>query len=316
MLGSCFDVAIVGAGISGMYAAYCCGISGIKSCVVESLSCVGGQCSIFYPDKYIYGAPGFNDTTKASDFVNMIRKQAYSSDTTEFFNRKIEEISFEDGLFSLKSTDFCDIQAKKVVLAIGVGEMIPNIPVNIKDIETLKDSSFVQYYCMKTDLYSDKTVIIAGGGDSAADFAINIANFAKNVVLIHRRDKLSCDESKISALKQLELSGKLKMILSCNITEICDDKTVKTDLSDMFADYIVFCYGFRTNPGAIKGLKDLGVKTEFGLIKVNIDTMQTDSCGIYAIGDAVSYKNKKKNFVSCFFEADRAIRIIKNTINT
>ncbi len=317
MSSSCFDVAIIGAGVSGIYATYCCGISGLNCCVIDSLSCPGGQCTTFYPDKNVYGVPGMSDM-KTSDFIDLLKKQAAPFSTRDFFSHKITEIKkdCDNKTFCLLSNSDDVIYSKNIVLACGIGEMIPNTPSNIKGISSMQDSPFIQYYCMKLDLYKNKDVIIAGGGDSAADFAINIGTIARKIILIHRRDKLTCDHDKLLKLQDLESKGVLEFKLSCNIIELNSSKSVITDMGEFQADYIVFCYGFRATPSNILGLKEMGVETENNLIKVDINSMQTHAENIYAIGDAIIYPNKKKNIVSCFFEADRAIRSIKRSINS
>jgi pyruvate/2-oxoglutarate dehydrogenase complex dihydrolipoamide dehydrogenase (E3) component len=96
-----------------------------------------------------------------------------------------------------------------------------------------------------------------------------------------------------------------------SIISIEKSHEITTDKGTFVADYIIFCYGFRAEPGAIAGLPELGVFFENDLIAVDINTMQTGNRRIFAIGDAITYKNKKKNLVSCFFEADKAVRMIK-----
>lgn len=258
----------------------------------------------FYPDKKVYGVPGFPDIS-ACDFINSLKSQAASFETTAaVFSEKITQIRFENETFILNSR----YSVKNIILATGIGNMQPNIPSNIIGMDLQENDGFTQYYCMRMDLYRGKNVIIAGGGDSAADFAINISGIANKVTVIHRREVMTCDNNK------LQLIGKIQNIelkLSHNIKAIEAGERIVTDRGVFKADHIVFCYGFRASPDSIGGLEKLGVISENGLIPVDFTTMQTKSDKIFAIGDAVTYKNKKKNIVSCFFEADRAVRIIR-----
>ena len=151
---------------------------------------------------------------------------------------------------------------------------------------------------MKLDIYKNKEVIVAGGGDSAADFALNIAPIAQKVFLIHRRNKLTCENCKLCELERFVDQEKLDILLGQQILELSDENSkrfVMTDKDKFFVDHIVFCYGFMPSERIIHGLKELGLKTVNGLIETNVDTMETSIENCYAAGDVVQYPNKKKN---------------------
>jgi thioredoxin reductase (NADPH) len=320
------EVAIIGAGIAGLYAAYCCEISELDCIITDSLLIPGGQCSVFYPEKKLYGAPGFRDVI-AKDFVNVLASQCLKGDFEKLFGHRVKNISkTSDETFAIKF-DNCDVckYAKYIILATGVGDMKPNVPsaiVGINDID--KSSDFIQYYRMKVDLYKGKNIVVAGGGDSAIDFVINVAPVAKTVALIHRRAKFTCEEVKLKYIKELEKTGKLKLAMEHNVSELKEQNGKRTvvarDLnSNNFnetsfdVDHIVFFYGFSLSGNSMFGLEDIGLETENDLVKVDINTMETSIKNCYGIGDVVTYTNKKKNILSCFFEADRAVRMIKKS---
>lgn len=307
--GSIYDVAIIGAGVAGIYASYCCGVSGFSCVLFDTLSCAGGQCAAFYPDKKVYGVPGIFEIL-SRDFVGLLKSQASSFDSIDdVFSEKIVSIRKNCDVFSLESKAGEKYRSRNLILATGIGDMIPNMPLHIVGVTSDENSSFVQYYCMKMDLYRGKRVIIGGGGDSAADFAINISTIAKNVIIIHRRESLTCDNEKLELIRKI---GNIELKLSHGIKAIEAGRKVITDQGEYEADYIVFCYGFRSAPDMISGLEALGVVTENNLICVDFRTMQTGNDRVFAIGDAITYQNKKKNIVSCFFEADRAVRMIRS----
>lgn len=320
------DIAIIGAGIAGLYATYCCGIAGLDCYLLEALEFPGGQCSTIYPEKKVYGTPGFPNI-KAKDFINHLSQQALPYANKTFFGYKVEKITKKANLFLIEAHNQCDCQklhisTKNVILATGIGDMKPSIPPTIQGISELPhDSDFVQHYCMKMDLYKGKKVIIAGGGDSAIDFAINITPIAQEVTLIHRRNQFTCEESKLKDIRKLSSSGKLKIVLENNIVELKEDskrfvitKGKDSQLHIFETDYIVFCFGFLPNcHSTIFELEKLGLEKENNLIKVDINTMETAIKGCYAAGDNIIYPNKKKNIVPCFFEADRAVRSIKQS---
>ncbi|MDR0744534.1 MAG: NAD(P)/FAD-dependent oxidoreductase [Holosporales bacterium] len=312
-----YDVVIIGAGVAGLYAAYCCGISGLSCCVIDSLPQAGGQCVALYPEKNIYGVPGFINV-KAKDYIEILSNQCLGYAKETFFNQKVQHISkTKTGKFCVKTAENT-IFSKHLIIASGIGDMKPNVPNNVKGLSTLKqDSDFVQHYCMKLDIYKGKNVIIAGGGDSAVDFAINIAPIAKKVFLIHRKDKLTCEACKLSELRKLCNSSKLELSLENQILEIEDNskRIVRTTKKEFEVDHIVFCYGFLPSCNLIDGLTNLGMHIENGVINSDINTMETAIENCYAAGDVASYVNKKKNIVPCYFEADRAVRSIKSKIS-
>ena len=330
------DVAIVGAGVAGLYSAYCCGLANIGCVIVESLIAPGGQCTALYPEKRMYGTPGFEEI-KAKDYIKLLSEQCLPHAKSRLFGYKVESISKSDSEgFVLDVGNICHsscaisdlknenikIHAKYIILATGIGDMKPNIPPTINGVDKIsKASDFIQFYCMNLTLYHNKDVIIAGGGDSAVDFAIDISSVAKSVTIIHRRSKFSCEPSKLNGISELEKSGKLRLVLEHNISGVVEDKgcrVVKTIDKEQRehnfeADHIVFCYGFAASLGSLAN--DLGLKMEKNLLTVDLDTMKTSIENCYAAGDIVTYTNKKKNVVPCLFEADRAVRSIKTKMS-
>jgi thioredoxin reductase (NADPH) len=322
------SVAIIGAGVAGLYAAYCCGLAGIDCVLVESLATSGGQCLALYPDKRTYGIPGFHDT-KAKEFIERLSMQCLCYPKKVLFNHKVENIlKGSENAFLLETVnrqlgEKFNVHSRYVILATGIGDMLPNIPQTISGLDKIdKSSDFIQHSCMRLDLYKNKRIVVVGGGDSAIDFAIDIAKVAKNVMLIHRRDRFTCETSKLDIVRELENSGKLNLSLEHNVSELIEEgekrKVVIKDKNQILTfietDHVVFCLGFIVNCSSLLGLKKLGLKIENDLVKVNVDTMKTSVDGFYSAGDVVTYPNKKKGIVQCFFEADRAIRSIKSEI--
>lgn len=322
------DIAIVGAGVAGLYAAYSCDLAGIDSLLIESLMIPGGQCSALYPEKTMYGTPGFSNI-KAKDFIENLKNQCLENSKKQLFGHKVENISKNSDGFLLTARNTCSLQevkisAKYIILTTGIGDMKPNIPSTISGIDEIeKTSDFIQHYCLNLNLYKDKNVIIAGGGDSAIDFATNISNIAKSVTIIHRRSKFTCEPIKLNNIASLEKSGKINLVLEHNVFELKEEngkkivkaKDKESKDKNFETDHIIFCYGFAASSCSLFGLKNFGLKMENNLINVDINTMETSIENCYAAGDVVNYKNKKKNIVPCFFEADRAVRTIKNKLS-
>lgn len=335
-----FDIAIVGAGVAGLCAAYCADdVARMDVCLIDSLKQTGGQCSVLYPTKNVYGVPGFSGM-KAFDFVERLRGRIFESSDNVFLGHRVEKISKrQDGCFLLKikNTEISDIEkniknqdiktkssqqesscvsSRYVIIATGIGNMSPNFPSDIAGFDSVERcSDFVQYYCDNAGKsYAGKKIVIAGGGDSAVDFALEVADTADKIFILHRRNRLTCEDFKLEILQKFVDSGKLEIKLETKITAISEEgpnRFVQTKLQTYSIDHIVFCYGFSASSGIINGLEELGVKLNMNAIHVDVNTMQTAVQNCYAIGDAVQYPNKKKNIVPCFFEADRAVRMIK-----
>ena len=325
------DVVIIGAGVAGMYATYCCSLANIRCILVDELMSAGGQCTALYPEKLLYGIPGYTNI-KAKDYISRLAKQCLGTAQHEFFGYKVTKITrATSGGFELcvSNVSVCSnavnditMTSKYIIIATGIGEMKPNIPVNIQGIDEISQkSSFVQFYCLNQTLYRNKNVIVAGGGDSAVDFAIDITSVAKQTILIHRREAFSCEQHKIATLDRLAKIGKIKLELGQRIYKLKEENEIRSVYTrdnnqyehEYKTDYIVFCYGFVACPGDL--IADLGLQTEKNLIKVNLETMDTSVRNCYAVGDAITYACKKKNIVPCFFEADRAVRAIKNDVS-
>ena len=314
-----FDVAIVGAGVAGLYSAYCCGLADIKFCVLDSLMQIGGQCSALYPSKKVYGVPGFVDST-ALNFVEKLSEQVFDFSGRFSLGSTVKNISKdESGVFVIEIKNSMNeleyVFSRFLIVATGIGDMRPNIVGSIAGLsEVAQCSDFVQYYHNNLNLYQSKTVVVAGGGDSAVDFAIDVANFAQKVFIVHRRNKLTCEAFKMAILHKLVDSGKVEIKLEEFIVAVDDNEiacSVQTKSMIYYVDHIVFCYGFSASSGIVDGLQNLGIQTDGNIIDVDLNDMGTAVEKCYAVGDVARYANKKKNIVPCFFEADRAVRAIK-----
>jgi thioredoxin reductase (NADPH) len=304
------DVAIVGGGPAGLASSYYSGMFGLSFCMFEALGMVGGQCSSFYPDKMVYGVPGVTGL-RGMEFADSLLHQSLSDIGSFKLGSQVARIVRTDLGFDLfsESSEFL-VSSKFLVLARGVGNMTPIVPSEI-DMSCIEEKDFVQYSCISSSLYKDKTVVIAGGGDSAIDFANHISRVAKKVFIVHRGNSLKqstislhADQDKLFVMLnkkivsiKADVSGR-HVVVNDNVTGV---------ISVLRPDYIVFCYGFSVNA---KGISGLDLELCNGLINVDIESMETSVRGCYAAGDCVWYANKKKNLISCFYEADMAIRSI------
>jgi thioredoxin reductase (NADPH) len=284
----------------------------------------GGQCRHLYPDKKMYGIPGYANI-KARDYVAILVAQCLPHASNILFDHKVLEISKDpDGLFDI-ITNQGAITAKYVIIATGIGDVVPNVPSSISGLNTLDNSSnFVQHYCININLFDGKDVIIAGGGDSAVDFALELVRIAKKLTILHRRSEFTCEPSKLIPLRQLVDDNRLTLMMNTDIIELEETTEYKHVLvkeresgvvETLNTDHVIFCYGFLTKQNVILGLDTMGLEVSNYSIVVNIETMETSINNCYAAGDVVTYYGKKKNIVPCFFEADRAVRSIKSKLD-
>jgi thioredoxin reductase (NADPH) len=317
----CCDVTIIGFGVAGLYATYCCGLAKLRACIAEFMPVPGGQCTTLYPDKRMHGAPGFTDI-KAKDYVSALSSQCLPHADKILFNHNVVNISRSDNNEFIISTDHCVISSRFLILATGIGGCVPNIPTDIT-LNVDKSSDFIQNYCVDMNLYTEKRVIVAGGGDSAIDFATELSAIANQVILIHRRENFSCEPTKLKTIHELVESGKVCLKLHYDILAIVESEGIRyvkirrqgaSEEEKIATDHIIFCYGFSSKRKLIPGLETMGIQTVNSMIRIDITTMETAINDCYAIGDVVTYPDKKRSVVSCFFEADRAVRVIRDKI--
>lgn len=299
-------VCIIGAGPAGLLTYDYLTRRNISTIIFESSCNYGGQCTAFYGSKNVDGVPGVYNTN-GNDFIQNIYNQCINKDNL-ILNANVNVLDIKNGLFYLQNNDD-NYMCKYLVLATGASSMKPIIP-NIKGIDNfINDDDFIQFYCSNFEQYRNKKVVIAGGGDSAVDYAIaisnNTSNSLNNVVLLHRRNILRCDQTKLKFLNKVNLK------LNQNIVEIKKNLII-TDKEEIQTNNIIFCYGFTYNNILLKQLANFGLDLDNNLIKIDLNLMETSLKSCYAVGDVVKYPMKKKNIISCCFEAERVVRAILN----
>jgi len=211
------DVLIIGAGPVGMFCVFELGQLGIKSCLVDSLDEIGGQCSALYPEKPIYDIPAY-PSISAENLINQINKQIKPFNPIINLEQKVVEIKEENNSFIIKTSKEKLINAKCIIIAAGTGAFGPNKP-PIKDIEEFEDKS-VFYSIQDKSIFRNKNLVIAGGGDSAVDWAIELAEESKKIYFIHRRSKLRAAPNSVKKLENLCSTGKVEMIIPYQVDSI------------------------------------------------------------------------------------------------
>jgi len=202
------DIVIVGAGPVGLFAVFACGQLGMRCHVVDALSEIGGQCIALYPEKPIYDIPGF-PSVRGRELIARLREQAepyqarFSLDSLAVGLRRDAQ-----RLFVRTSKDE-EILARAVIIAAGPGAFGPNRP-PLAGVEALEGTS-VHYWVRDPQDLRGKRIVIAGGGDSAVDWAIVLSEIAASVTLVHRRSKFRAPPASINALLQLSRNKKVTL---------------------------------------------------------------------------------------------------------
>ena len=300
------DILIIGAGPTGLFTVFEAGLLKMRCHILDSLTQPGGQCIELYPKKPIYDIPAYPEII-AGDLIEKLLQQikpfnpSYSlGETALTLNKQ------DDGSFIITTDKGTEISAKAVAIAGGLGTFTPRKP-NIPNLDKYEDNS-VLYMIKDPNQFKNKTVIIAGGGDSALDWSIYLSEIADKVILVHRRNEFRGANDSVSSVQKLKNSGKIDVITPAQITKLSgsnklESVTLNQDGNEVNikTDYFIPLFGLIPKLGPIK---DWGIEIENNAIKVNNSLdYQTNIEGVYAIGDVNTYPGKLKLILSGFHEA-------------
>lgn len=300
------DILIIGAGPTGLFTVFEAGLLKLKTHLIDALPQPGGQCAEIYPKKPIYDIPGFPEVL-AGDLVKNLLEQGKQFQPGFTLGERAETIEkLEDGTFIVTTNKGTQHHAPVVAIAGGLGSFEPRKPLidNIKDYE----DKGVAYIIKDPEIYRDKRVVIAGGGDSALDWSIFLTDIAADVTLIHRRNEFRGALDSVEKARELKAAGKINIITPAEVIGLngnghLDSITVKRqeDVFDVEADAFIPLFGLTPKLGPIG---NWGLEIEKNAIKVNnaLD-YQTNIPGIFAIGDVNTYPNKLKLILCGFHEA-------------
>ena len=205
------DVVIIGAGPTGLFAVFQCGMLGMKTHVIDALEATGGQCTALYPEKPIYDIPGF-PTVAAAELIEHLEQQAAPFDPLYHLDQQVTGlVQKSDGNWIVTTSKGTAISCKAVIIAAGAGAFGPNRP-PLEGLENFEGSS-VFYLVKRREAFRDKSVVIAGGGDSAVDWAMSLPEVAKKVYVVHRRDKFRAAPESVARMRALAEMGKIEMVV-------------------------------------------------------------------------------------------------------
>ncbi len=304
-----FDVIIIGAGPSGLFSAFQAGMLGMRSAIIDSLEVVGGQCSALYPEKPIYDIPAYPKII-SQDLVDKLYQQAEAFSPKYFLSQQVIALENCGDFFKLQTSAKNTLQAKIVIIAAGAGSFGPNRP-PLKDIELYEGKS-IFYLVTNREVFADKNIVIAGGGDSALDWAISLSEIA-NVSVVHRRNKFRAAPATIQKIHELESAHKIKLVTNYQLDALTGKNGILSEviLADLdgnkktlIADILLPFFGLTQNLGPIL---DFGLNISNHHIKVNYPYFETNIKGIYAVGDTATYEGKLKLILTSFAESASAL---------
>lgn len=312
------DIIIVGAGPVGLFTIFEAGMLKMKCHVVDALDFVGGQCTALYPEKPIYDIPGHPEIT-ADDLIKNLEEQAKPFDPVFHLNQRVETVKKKGNEWHIATSLGTTIQAKAIIIAAGCGAFGPNKP-PLKNIEAYEEKS-VFYMVRRKEQFRGKRIVIAGGGDSAVDWVLSLADIAEHIYVVHRRPKFRCAPESYSRMEALAKEGKIELVVPYQLDSLeggngqlsaVNVKTLDGDLRQLDADILLPFFGLSMELGP---LADWGLNLDKNHISVDPATMETSEKGIYAIGDIATYKNKLKLILNGFAEAAMACYAIYPFVN-
>ena len=300
------DIIIIGAGPTGLFTVFEAGLLKLRCHLVDYLPQPGGQLTEIYPKKPIYDIPGY-PTVLAGELVDNLMKQIEPFKPQFILGERAETITKqEDGKFILETDKGTKIIAPVIAIAGGLGVFEPRKP-PLDNIEKYEDKG-IEYIIKDPEFYRNKNVIIAGGGDSALDWTIFLANVAKKVTLVHRRNEFRGALDSVEKVQELFESGKIDLIKESQIIGLNgDDKLESVEIQhDTKGNFLVDTDHFIPLFGLSPKLGPIGnwnLEIDKNAIVVNTFDYQTNIPGIYAIGDINTYPGKLKLILCGFHEA-------------
>jgi len=303
------DTLIIGAGPVGLFCVHQLGIIGLKCEVVDNLDKIGGQCIELYPDKPIYDIPAVPECT-GEELTNNLIEQIKVFKTNFHLNERVEEIKKAEKKWLIKTNKGTEFEASSIIIAAGVGSFEPR-KFPAKDIEKYEGKQIL-YSIKDKKIFKDKTVTIFGGGDSALDWAIELSNTSK-VILVHRRDEFRGMQASIDKVNQLKDEGKIEVYTKYQLDSVSGNKKVESinikhdddSIKEIKTDYVLGFFGLIMQLGPIA---EWGLNLDKKKIPVNTKNFQTSKEGIFAIGDICTYPGKLKLILSGFHEGALAAR--------
>ena len=300
------DAVIIGAGPVGLFQVFELGLLDLKAELVDSLPQVGGQCSELYPEKPIYDIPAY-PVIGAQELIDRLMEQIAPFNPGIHLKQQVQKFEKrEDGRFTVVTTAGTEFDAGTVIIAGGLGSFLPR-RLKAKGLDGI-DPALVHYKVTDRERFRGKRLLILGGGDSALDWTVNLAEIAESVSLIHRRPEYRGAPATVAKVKALADAGKVSEHQGLIMQVVSEDGALKgLEVMDLDknkhlveGDEILVFWGLAPDLGPIA---DWNLDLDKKQIQVDTEKFQTSIEGVFAIGDVNTYPGKKKLILSGFHEA-------------
>lgn len=311
------DVIIIGAGPVGLFAIFELGLLDLRCHLVDILDKPGGQCAELYPEKPIYDIPALPEVS-GQELTDRLMQQAAPFDPVFHFGQMAVSLERMDNGHWRLITDMGEVlQAPVIVIAAGGGSFMPKKP-PLERLDEFEGIS-VFYAVREIEAFRGKNLVIAGGGDSALDWCLNLQPIAQSVTLVHRRDDFRAAPDSVRKMRELVANGDMRLAIGGLATLEGDDGQLSgvtivpkgEDARQIACDTLLAFYGLTMKLGPIA---DFGLNLHENLIPVDTEKFQTSEPGIFSIGDINYYPGKLKLILSGFHEAalmaQEAFRIV------
>ncbi|MFL5256292.1 MAG: NAD(P)/FAD-dependent oxidoreductase [Rhodopila sp.] len=312
------DVAIVGAGPVGLFAVFELGMLKLSSVLIDALPEVGGQCTALYPEKPIYDIPA-HPAIEAGALITRLEEQIRPFAAPRLLGRQVNGLSGGPGDFTLTTDQGDTVRAKAVIVAAGAGAFGPNRP-PLDGLAAYEASGAVQYYVRRREDLRGKRVVIAGGGDSAVDWALALKDIA-SVSVVHRRAKFRAAPESAAQLDEAAKIGEIEMVIpyqlhglagSGGVLSAVEVATLEGDVKSIPADVLLPFFGLSMDLGPIAAWN---LQSEKHHVVVDPAACRTSLPGVFAIGDVATYPGKLKLILQGFSEAAMAAHAIFSIVH-
>jgi thioredoxin reductase (NADPH) len=300
------DICIIGAGPVGLFTVFEAGLLKMRCHLIDALPQIGGQLSEIYPQKPIYDIPGYPEI-KAQELIDRLMEQIAPFDPGFTLGERVEELEKQaDGSYIVRTNEGTAVHCQVVAIAGGLGCFEPRKP-EIAGLEDFEGKG-VAYMVKQPEQFRDKNIVLAGGGDSALDWTIYLADVAKKVTLVHRGDTFRGAPDSAEKVFDLAKEGKINLVLQSNVLSISGSEHIESitlvgkdkEEKILETDYLIPLFGLSPKLGP---LANWGLNIDKSAIEVNTFDYSTNVERIFAIGDINTYPGKLKLILCGFHEA-------------
>ena len=300
------DAVIIGAGPVGLFQVFELGLLDLKAELIDSLPQPGGQCAELYPEKPIYDIPAY-PVIGAQELIDRLMEQIQPFNAGMHWGQQVEKfVKRDDGRFTVVTSKGTEFDAGTVIIAAGLGSFLPR-KLRAKNLDQVTTEQ-IQYKVTDRERYRGKKLLILGGGDSALDWTMDLADIAESIALIHRRSDYRGAPASVAKVKALVAAGKVEehqgLIMEAHSTdgvftglEVMDLEKNRTVIE---GDEALVFWGLAPDLGPIA---DWSLEIEKKQLAVDTEKFETSIPGVFAVGDINTYPGKKKFILSGFHEA-------------